>query len=235
VREVIATREVTVICVCALLVTACTTSSPPSNRRTPAPGGTGVGRQRIVGGLVLQAAPAIVAQQCAKTANALGYPVPCPRLLPRDVLPTPIAGPFANSKKAHEFIHTGYGSFRKFVTEDMSFPAAGTSLDVPNTGYGHLVISGAPQGMDLRHLLYGPSARSNDPVKPEGFEKVFGVRGEFVRVLPTDSNSIFQFHLVLTWSSGDHLYAVGFHRWNEASRALDLAVARSIVLVSPAS
>jgi len=66
-----------------------------------------------------------------------------------------------------------------------------------------------------------------------GTATVLGVRAEFVRVLATNTGSIFLDHLVLVWSSGGHLYAVGFHRVNEASHALDLAIARSIVLVPP--
>ncbi len=214
----------------AYLAAACTASSPHSKQpvATVAPESP-----RVVGGIALERAPAVVADQCQRAANAVGYPVPCPRLLPFDGYPTPIAGPFANSKKAHELFSTGFGSFRKFAFGDMTFPAAGTALALPFTSEGHLVISASPPGTDLRHLLYGPAARPDDPLVFEGTAKVLGTRGEFVRVLSTNSDSIFQGHLVLTWSSGGHYYAVGFHRVNAASRALDLVVARNVVLVPP--
>jgi hypothetical protein len=210
------------IAVSTCLTAACTASSSQPTR--PLASTVPTPNRRVVGGIALEQAPAVVAEQCQHAANAVGYPVPCPRLLPFETRPYP-PGPF---------VHHGIGPSRKSIFGSMAFPAAGTDLAVPFTSEGHLVISAEPTGTNLRHLLYGPEPDPRyDHVVREGAARVLGVRGEFVRVLATNTESIFLDHLIIVWSSGAHLYAVGFHRVNQASRALDLAVARSVVLVPP--
>lgn len=221
----------------ALAATSCTTSSPsssPPSTSTPTPAQTEETGHQLVGDIGLERAPSPVAEQCQRTANTLRYPVPCPQLLPSGTRPSPVAGPFASSKEASEFIHRGYDGFREFVLGDLTFPAAGTSgVEVPNTNVGHLVISGAPGGVDLRHLLYGPAAESDDPLVHVGSTRLLGVQADFLQVVPSNSNSILQNHLALTWFIDGHFYAIGFHGWTEESHALDLAVAESVVMVSP--
>jgi hypothetical protein len=212
------------VCIVLSVAIACTPSPTEPKRSITAT--IAPESPQVVSGIALERAPAVVAEQCQHAASAVGYPAPCPRLLPSGTTPYP---------PANGFVATGLGPSSNSVVENMVFPAAGTRLTVsPFDSQGHLVIWGSPKGTNLQHLLYGPAPDPRyDHVVRVGTARVRGIRAEFVRVLATNTGSIFLDHLVIAWSSGGHLYAVGFHRVNEASRALDLAIARSIVLVPP--
>ena len=112
-------------------------------------------------------------------------------------------------------------------------------VDSPYTaGVQHLVLQGTPrvvsnpvQAIDGPGKLL-PSAR----VKSLGVAKVGGITMHWYFVAPNlNYESAFQQHLVLVWTASGHTYAYGFHVVDRLAdaRALDLELARHLVLVKP--
>lgn len=189
---------------------------------------------RIVAGLrlvptrAMQFTPAneTVDDQCRNTATKLGYPVPCPGLLPLGSYPTIVqAGPFAGQYQ-QAYIHPGFGSARDFSFssiewQDPSRPA-------------HLVVVGSPTLLDVRRIIFMPLRPGPlDHVVVLGKEKLGSFQATWVSV-PASSSTAFGGHLVIVWSTRDHTYALGFHGTGRRARSLDLAVWNSIRLVPPA-
>lgn len=85
-------------------------------------------------------------------------------------------------------------------------------------------------------MINGPGWYPGARVIPLGTVRVGGWTMREVYADPaTNEGSSFSGHLVLVWTSGGHTYALGFHQAGSRheTRKLNLAVARSVSLVSP--
>lgn len=165
----------------------------------------------------------LVRRQCKATARRLGYPVPCPTLLPDKAQPTRVVGPSAGSPFAFDFIHPGFGAFSRWAVLSIDFPSDKVE--------SHLVIMASPTSVSPRSFAYlDPSPVEN--VMIEGAVRFRGRQARWVLVPPT-SSSIVGGHTVLLWSRNGHTYGVGFHGKGKLIRALDQAVAEAVRLVEP--
>lgn len=184
----------------------------------------------VVGQIEMALAPAEVARECHETANAAGYAVPCPTLLPAGFRPTPtppVAGacPFAFIQY-RPVCHGWPGWF--FGSSQTS------SLDVAPDGFQHLVVQGAPDEVTSPARAIDGPAVPPGPVKAEGIARLSRITYHLYEV-PPDNPSAFRGHLVLVWNEGGHTYAYGFHIVVSlrATRRLDLELAAHLVLVRP--
>ena len=164
--------------------------------------------------------PAFVAQ-CRSTARALGYPIPCPRRLPKG---------FARDNDG-----AGPGCAKSIVCPGTG-PWRGWAVGNSGSATQHLVITATPQRLsNAAHVVNGPGWSRKERVRSLGWIAVAGRRMHAVFVSPDTNDSAFVNHVVLIWSVGDHTYAVGFHDYPgiEKTLALDEQLARNVVLVGP--
>lgn len=193
---------------------------------------------QVVAGVVLVHVD--VREQCQWTADAVGYPVPCPTVLPEGMIPTPVP-PQAHLHCHHNGIVAAGDSCGGKLWR--GWIAASSQND-----YEHLLMQGAPSGVHLPvHVIGGPawSARyGGTSVRPLGVVRVDGQTMRWYFVPPTPGNETttwFVHHLVLLWTKLGHTYAYGFHVNYSADgpstfavvRALDLELARHLVTVHP--
>ena len=177
--------------------------------------------------------------QCRVAARTLGYAVPCPTLIPRGLVGTPIGIPTRDGK-----FQTQPGCKPRFPIAGLS-PCKPISNDQKNWIFGssqvalpreHLVIRGSPRPINDYATALGvegldPSKR----VKLGGWITLHGWRARWVFVPVRGNESIFLGHVALVWTTGRHTYAVGFHDWNRraVTKAMDVELLRSIRMVAP--
>jgi hypothetical protein len=178
------------------------------------------------------AAP-IVRQACQQTADAVGYAVPCPTLLPVGIEPTP-----------------GYHGCHFYFVAAMGVPGCGGAVwrgwffgsimvdSAYTAGFQHLVVQGMPSVVgNPVQAIDGPGRLIRGAgVKPLGAVNVQGMTMRWYFVPPNlNEGSAFQQHLVLVWTTAGHTYAYGFHVVDTIAdaRALDLELVRHLVSVKP--
>lgn len=165
-------------------------------------------------------APRQITSQCARTASQLHYPVPCPGLLPRDAVPTPIiAGP-CGGRFRDLFIHIGCDGASRYAFASIDFFPSDTSV-------GHLVLIATPIIESARDAVYAPGPPVVRSLRVVARARIGSARAQCVRV-PPGSDSAFGGHLVWVWRVAGHTYAVGFHGYDQASATGGLRLARSI-------
>jgi hypothetical protein len=160
-------------------------------------------------------APKGVRKQCLTTARAVGYPVPCPRNVPRFLV--------AVSKT---IVGTSSNPSWKGWVVGSSFGAADQ----------HLVITASPSPTSAVKLVNGPLWYPRARVSLLGSVEISGIKREIVFVPPqTNDGSIFAHHIVLVWTVGHHTYGLGFHVLTTRRQALSLdeELARATELVGP--
>lgn len=170
---------------------------------------------------------------CERVARRVGYAVPCPTVLPRDLKATPgahgcqlgIIGAGGTGNCGKQWRHWIVGS-----SEVVGANAGGAAFQ-------HLVIGGAPRIVDNpARAIDGPTMVAGSRVERRGRLRVTAIRGWFYYV-PFSSNvgSAFTGHLVMVWNASGHTYAYGFHvvAGVAEARALDLEVAKHLVIVRP--
>jgi hypothetical protein len=169
-----------------------------------------------IAGIKLVRAETAVGRECLDLARRVGYPLPCPRLLPEYA--TPYWGrPTGNN----QFFQAGRAALRGWVTLSVNF------VHSPETD-DHLVISAAPKRVDARHLVFKPRPYPGAELRPAGHTRLHGREAKWFYV--SQGESIYLGHTVLVWSEAGHTYAVGFHGRGTVIRELGLAVARRISL-----
>ena len=170
-------------------------------------------------------APATLLAQCRETADAVGYPAPCPTRLPPGLGPTQGSG-------GCRFQIVGQGG-----TGGCSNAWRGWVVGSSETSNQHLVITTSPRALsDPARVVNGPGWYPGARVRPLALVTVNGQKMRAVYVPPkTNDGSAFAHHVVLIWTVGNHTYAVGFHNVEgiRATLALDVALARAIRLVAP--
>jgi hypothetical protein len=175
----------------------------------------------------LVSAPASLREACVATANAVGYPVPCPTQIPPGLRATGGAGP---GQCQLDIIGPGgsggcHRSWRGWV------------IGSSEAGGQHLVVTGSPSPVRSHaKLVNGPGWYPAAHVRPLEWVTVNGRRTRVVFVPHrTNEGSAFADHVVLIWTVGAHTYGVGFH--NEAgirrTIELDVVFARGVELVGP--
>lgn len=178
---------------------------------------------------LLVATPPIVMRECIKTANAVGYPVPCPtRLLPgmQAYGGDPSRGPRCQS------------TFIAPANCSSGWPhwvVGSSAVGDPAGQFQHLVIVASPHPIrSYARVINGPAWYPGASERLGGWLTIHGWRARWVVVPPpTNDGSAFAGHIVLVWTTGGHTYAVGFHDVSPNTRRLDFVLIRSIRLVRP--
>lgn len=174
----------------------------------------------------------LVSDECQRTADAIGYAVPCPTLLPIGMTPT-TAQPHC-SFAIVTFVDSAQcpgdpqarGWF--FGTSGVNEPGSGAA------SVQHLVLWGSP------HIERRPARAVDGPavhpgrVLPRGSILIGGILRRWYLV-PLDNPSAFRGHLVLIWTAVGHTYVYGYHvSYTYAmARALDLQLVRHLQIVGP--
>jgi hypothetical protein len=182
-------------------------------------------RRSTVSDLRFVPAPAWLTAECHSTARRVGYAVPCPTRVPAGL--RPYGGRIGC---ALDVIGAGGTSGCSKAWEGW---VAGSSA----AGNQHLAVTASPTPLrSYAKAVNGPGWQPAHRVQPRGWVLINGRRMREVFVpSATNEGSVFSSHLVFVWTVAGHTYVVGFHnvRGLDATRKLDIVLARSIRLVSP--
>jgi hypothetical protein len=170
---------------------------------------------------------------CERVARQVGYAVPCPTVLPRDLKATP----GDHGCKLGIIGAGGSGSCGERWRDWIVGSSEVVGLNAGGAPFQHLVIIGAPKIVrDPARAIDGPTMVPGSRVVRRGRLRIAAIRGWFYYV-PFDTNigSAFTGHLVMVWNASGHTYAFGFHVVDgmAEARALDLEVAKHLVIVRP--
>lgn len=161
---------------------------------------------------------------CARVARVVGYPVPCPTLVPLGLRATPGAHGCRLGIIGAGGAGTCARTWKGWVVGSSEVQGANAGP----FGFQHLVISGAPRVVrNPARAIDGPGMFRGSRVQARGRFRARAIHGRLYYVPPkTNDGSAFMGHLVMVWTAGDHTYAYGFHvvaTLTEA-RALDLEI-----------
>jgi hypothetical protein len=173
-----------------------------------------------VAGVQLVRASATVRSQCERAAQELGYPVPCPGVLPKGSFSTP---PVIEGCRLR-LIGPGCFQWRRWLAGSIEFPS--------KVRVSHLVIQGSPRSEPPERFVHGPAWWPGAKVEVVGRERLRGRSAQWIRV-PECSGATLGGHLLLMWTEDNHTYGVGFHGYDRGARALDLVVANSLTMLAP--
>jgi hypothetical protein len=164
-------------------------------------------------------------EKCQATANAVGYPVPCPTRLVEGLTASP-------DIDGCELDIIGPGGMGGCVRSWRGW-VVGSSESADQ----HLVIVGSPRAVrSYAKVVNGPGWYPGARVRPLRWLRINGWRMRAVYVpFATNDGSAFARHIALIWTVGDHTYGVGFHDVHglRQTLALNVALMRSIRLVTP--
>lgn len=176
---------------------------------------------------------AVVRSECQATANAVGYVIPCPTVLPVGMTATAPEGQCrfaiiapANTRLCPPPDHRLRGWF--FGTSGVNSPGSG------DASFQHLVLWGAPRVItNSARAVDGPAVYPQR-VLPRGKIMVGRILMRWYLV-PLDNPSAFRGHLVLLWTASGHTYVYGFHVVDgmPMARALDLELVRHLEIIKP--
>lgn len=197
--------------------------------RTPATTGGAVSAVRSVE--LARAAPS-VATECQLTADAVGYSIPCPALLPMGMTATPTVHSCAFAVVAP----TGWAGCPTTHAPGWVFGSSQVEVGpgIGDAPFQHLVLQAAPR------IVQSPSRAIDGPdvypgnVIPRGRVTMDDETMSWYFV-PMDNPSAFRGHLILMWSESGHTYVCGFHSSGTSglARALDLELVRHLTIVKP--
>jgi hypothetical protein len=172
---------------------------------------------------------------CAGAARALGYALPCPAHLPRAVL-----GGYGICDVSHFMQANPCGNWPHWMaaTGGGTAPLSGSGAATPaNTE--HFVMEGLPYATtNYDAVANGPGWQNlivPGTVHALGWITIHGFRMRWITVAQNLEGSVMAGHIMLVWSAASHTYALGFHNFwgNTLTRALDIAVAQSLVMIPP--
>lgn len=202
-------------------------------------GGAGAPRQTgrklpVVASIQFGPSPPVVLRECQSTADAAGYAVPCPMMLPEGIAPTPgVDGcGFAFIAVGGE-PGCGGAEWRGWIFGSTQM----TGSNAGPAGFQHLAIQGAPRVVrDPARAIDGPAMFPGSRVQARGELRVGGNAMRWYYVAPkTNIGSAFMHHLVLVWTLSGHTYAYGFHvvdTFAEA-HAMDVELVQHLLYVHP--
>lgn len=172
---------------------------------------------------------------CVTAARRLGYPVPCPIWLPQIIAQQPDP----SCSGTIMVTCTQDPMWRDWMFANGGMAISGTGPGITPDTEEHFVMEAAPFPTGNYDLIAnGPVWGSlSRPRTAQALDWVTagGRRMRFV-MIPQDTNgSAMAGHLALVWTAGSHTYAITFHvLWGlPLARALDLAVAQRLVMISP--
>ena len=172
------------------------------------------------------ASPPLLAR-CRSTARTVGYPVPCPTRVPRDIEET--GGQGLTRCSLHIIGPGGVGGCAK--------EWRGWVVGSSSSEHGHLVLTASPRPLrDDAKVVNGPAWYPGAQVQLVRRLRISGWRMRAVLVpSSTNAGSAFAEHVVLIWTVGRHTYGVGFHDVKGLRRTLllDETLARGIRMVQP--
>jgi len=189
--------------------------------------------RQTVAGVTFLPASAAVRHECQRAANRLGYPIPCPTMLPQGLRPTPPQHGchFAVVAAADEQVSCPSPRWHGWMFGSSQVQAP---LQPPTQ---HLVLQAAPQVVDPTRAIDGAVPPDQGyPIRPMGATRMDGRRMHWYLV-PPNHGSAFAGHLVLVWNAYGHTYAYGFHVLDTLDhvRAFDLELVRHLLTVYPRS
>jgi len=228
-----------VVCAATIAISACAGAGTPAPARStvtthgsPMPAATSpTAPAGTVAGVPFARVTSLVTHECQSTADAVGYAVPCPTVLPLGMAATP---PEEGCRFA--IVAPAYSSSCRgargwiFGTSQVSGPGA------YGADFQHLVIWAAPRAVhNTARAIDGPTVYP-ERVTPRGSIEVHGVTMRWYFV-PLSNPSAFRGHLVLLWAASGHTYVYGFHvtRTTATTRTLDLELVRHLRMVAPAA
>jgi len=177
-------------------------------------------------------APSVVSMECQGTADAVGYAVPCPTVLPLGTTATsPQPGcRFAIIAQTTSPACPGGAHLHGWIfgTSGVNQPGSGAA------SFQHLVIWANPRVVsNPARAIDGPQVYP-ERVLPRGSIRIDGILRHWYLV-PIDNPSAFRGHLVLLWNELGHTYVYGFHVSDTMTmaRALDLELVRHLEMVHP--
>ena len=157
---------------------------------------------------------------CQRGADRLGWPVPCPGLLPAHHL-------FANTELCRICLAKGIFLLEEVFEGPPSYVGM-PDMDGSTSNVGHLNIWSVPrERLDAARLGCPARGRAGATVEVGG-EVARWVICPAVRDPPQDSG-----HVMLEWSVGGIVYAVSVHTDSREDRRLALLIAQSLVFVEP--
>ena len=171
-------------------------------------------------------APPELREKCQATADAVGYPVPCPTRVPEGLTATRAIGTCELDIIGPGGVGSCGRAWRNWVV--------GSS----ETNDQHLVIIASPRVLrNDAKVVNGPAWYPGARVRPLRALTINGwrMRAVYVRV-KTNAGSAFMRHVVLIWTVRGHTYGIGFHKVHSLGVTLDLdaALARGVRLIAPA-
>lgn len=219
--RVIATRFIVIVAI--LGSGGCGHGTQPQSK------GNKAQRRQGIAGVLFVSTPRAVRRACSKTADKVGYSVPCPTTLPEGLAPTPAVHGCHFAVVGTDAPECGGREWRGWIVGSVQGESTG--------GFQHLATLGAPRVVrDPARAIDGPAMFPGSRVRPEGVTTIGGRTMHWYFVPPASNiGSIFAHHLVLVWTRSGHTYAYGFHvvtTFAEA-RALDLELMRHLVIVTP--
>lgn len=178
---------------------------------------------------------------CVKTAQVLGYAIPCPVWLPQVAMQ---AGASCLGTLVSPAWMPGCGDQREW--DGWMIASGGGAIsgnDVTVASNQHFVLEAAPFATANYDLVAnGPvwyALGRPHTVQPLGWVTAGGQRMRFVMIPQDTQGSAMAGHLALVWTAGSRTYAVTFHvlapGGEPMARALDLAVAQRLVMIAPPS
>jgi hypothetical protein len=207
-----------------------TAGTPRAERPSASRGAAHVARATwTVAGVVFVPAAPKLHRDCAATADAVGYAVPCPTRLPIGLAGTPPVG------GCPRWEIVGWARPSRTCTGAVSW--RGWIVGSSETSRQHLVVQGAPRVVrDPARAINGPGWYRGNRVQARGGVRVAGQTMRWYYVPPSaNEGSAFAHHLVLVWNESGHTYAYGFHvvKTLADTRPLDLELVRHLSLVGP--
>lgn len=199
-----------VCCAVSLIFTAFAGSSPAGGR------------------LDFVTAPAALKRACVATARFVGYPVPCPLLLPRG-----LAADSSDTRCAGGLV---FAPFRSVATCEGARGWRGWVAGAGTTpGGARFALTAAPRvEPDIAKLVNGPAWYSGAHVQLLGHSRVNGHLVQWALVpAATNDGSQFSDAVAGVWSAGGHSYAIGFAAagGKAAARTLGRRLLEGVALV----
>lgn len=180
----------------------------------------------LINGIYLMPLDSTIMETCRMSAAHLGFPVPCPGLVPADDIdsPCPVLDGVACGAGSTFFYEALFSAPPTYV----GFGMAGSGDDYHSVG--HLDIRAIRINQDPRGTLAVVSCIDPGAAQPAGL--LMGAQAYWV-ACPAGSAGIDAGHVVLAWAVGGVAYDVSLHGITKVNRSLDKAIADSIVLARP--
>jgi hypothetical protein len=214
-RSVCVVRAACALALCALLVV-------PACRDAPSAGQTEPGNTSS--DVFLRPVPKWMEGYCHRAADDLGFPVLCPRRMPRLIDIVPCKGPAPREELWGKYCYD-------YVLDALFRGPPGYRGPFGGTA-GHLAIWTIGPGSDF-HPGEGLFACPGGGLREES-ERVGGHEGSWWRCPHTTAANVNSGHIAFQWRSDDVVYGLSVHGLTGESRRIVRVLAGQLQLVGPA-